>query len=76
MLGYGQEQVFDMDTDGNITIKRKYVETYPVKKYKNTSPYIRMLDESEYTSNGGRYDIECLKYRNWENDPGEQENSQ
>lgn len=71
MLGYGQEQVFDMGTDGNITIKGKYVETYPVKKYKNTSPYIRMLDESEYTSNGGRYDIECLKYRNWENDPGD-----
>ena len=60
MLGYGQEP-----------IKRKYVETYPVKKYKNTSPYIRMSDESEYTSNGDRYDIECLKYRNWENDPGD-----
>ena len=60
-----------MDTDGNITIKGKYVETYPVKKYKNTSPYIRMSDESEYTSNGDRYDIECLKYRNWENDPGD-----
>lgn len=31
MLSYGQEQVFDMDTDGNITIKRKYVETYRLR---------------------------------------------
>ena len=68
---YAQEQVFTIDNDGNIGIKANYIESYLVKKYKNTSPYIQMLNENEKTLNGDSYAIECLKYRNWENDPGD-----
>ena len=68
---YAQEQVFTIDNDGNIGIKANYIESYFVQKYKNTCPYIQMLNEKEKTLNGDSYAIECLKYRNWENDPGD-----
>ena len=45
---YTQEQVFSVDDNGNISIKTKYIETYPVKKYENTSRMKGITLKSRY----------------------------
>ena len=70
-LSYGQEQVFSKSNDGVIVVKPKYIESFHNGDYKNITPYIVEQSRNETASDGSVYLVKCLKYRNWENDPGD-----
>lgn len=71
VLSYGQEQIFSKSNDGNIVVKPQYIESFHNGDYKNITPYIVEQSKNETALDGSTYLIKCLKYRNWENDPGD-----
>lgn len=66
-----QEQVFSYSSNGTIIAKPKYVETFENEDYPNTTPYDLKVSENISTNSGNRYTIKALKYKNWDNDPGD-----
>ena len=54
-----------------IVTKSKFIDPFRKKTYNNITPYILKQTTNESLQNGDSYTINCLKYRNWENDPGD-----
>ena len=65
-----QELIFETTT-GEIVTKSKFIDPFRKKTYNNITPYILKQTTNESLQNGDSYTINCLKYRNWENDPGD-----
>ncbi|WP_304211426.1 hypothetical protein [Phocaeicola plebeius] len=65
-----QESIFET-TAGEIVTKSKFIDPFRKKTYNNITPYILKQTTNESLQNGDSYTINCLKYRNWENDPGD-----
>ena len=65
-----QESVFEI-TAGEIITKSKFIDQFQYDVYTDITPYILKQNTNESLQNGDSYKINCLKYRNWENDPGD-----
>ena len=65
-----QEAIFET-TRGEIVTKSKFIDQFQNDVYTNITPYILKQNTNESLQNGDSYTIKCLKYRNWENDPGD-----
>lgn len=68
---YGQEPVFSETEDGLFVTKAKFVEEFHFAKYDNVTPYILKQKTFELDRSGRRYVVNCMKFRNWKNDPGD-----
>ena len=68
---YGQEPVFSETEDGLFVTKAKFVEGFHFAKYDNVTPYILKQKTFELDRSGRRYVVNCMKFRNWKNDPGD-----
>ena len=65
-----QEFIFET-TAGEIVTKSKFIDQFQNDVYTNITPYILKQTTNESLQNGDSYTINCLKYRNWGNDPGD-----
>ena len=65
-----QEFIFET-TAGEIVTKSKFIDQFQNDAYTNITPYILKQTTNESLQNGDSYTINCLKYRNWGNDPGD-----
>lgn len=68
---YGQEPVFSETEDDLFVTKAKFVEEFHFAKYDNVTPYILKQKTFELDRSGRRYVVNCMKFRNWKNDPGD-----
>ena len=65
-----QELIFET-TAGEIVTKSKFIDQFQNDVYPNITPYILKQTTNESLQNGDSYTINCLKYRNWGNNPGD-----
>lgn len=71
---YGQERVFNYDSQGKIIPQSKYIKPFDdgmsLNQYTNITPYNLKLSQNIHTPSGNLYTVEFLRFKGWEGEPG------